>query len=242
MTDTAIQPESGRSFGFVLWGAICVVISLVGFWPSYVAPIMAGTYTDAAPLMPWHVLSATLWLVLLVSQPALIQLGRVDMHRVFGLLGTLVAVGVVLTGIAVQIDVMAAHAARGDTAKAVFVPFFRLITLAIFAVCVGLALHFRRRPDWHKRLMILATFSLLEAPLGRVFANVLGLPGISGPMAAVSHTVLMLLFLLWDRRAHGRHHPATVRGTIIITLLVFGTAPIAFSGWWAQLAARLAGP
>ena len=241
VTDPTITPGVEPRPGFVIWGLICLGISIVGFWPSYVAPIMAGTYADAAPLMPWHVVSAAMWLVLLVSQPALVRLGRVDMHRLFGLLGTLVAVSVVYTGIAVQIDVMAPHAAREDMANAVFVPFFRIVTMVIFAACVALAITLRGRPDWHKRLMILGTFSLLEAPLGRIFSNVLGLPGISGPMAAISHTLLMLLFLMWDRRAHGRFHPATVGGTIIITLVVFGTAPIAFSGWWQQLAARLAG-
>ncbi len=69
-------------------------------------PTIAGTYTDAVATMPWHVLSTALWLVLIVSQPALVQSGRLDMHRFFGFLAALVAMGVVFTGVVVQIEVM----------------------------------------------------------------------------------------------------------------------------------------
>ena len=76
---------------------VCFVISLVGFWPSYVDPLATGTYRSHSPLMPWHVLCTALWLVLIISQPWLIQLNRVELHRRFGLFGVLVAVGVVIS-------------------------------------------------------------------------------------------------------------------------------------------------
>ena len=136
---------------------------------------------------------------------------------------------------------MGAYAAVGDTGNAVCTPFFRLVMLFMFAVCVTLALVRRSRTDWHKRLMMLGTFCLLEAPFSRFFANVLDLGDISGPLGAVSHTVLMIGFLVWDWRSVGRFHPVTLWGTILITLVVLGTAPIAFSEWWARLAAQLAG-
>ncbi len=114
--------------------------------------------------------------------------------------------------------------------------------MLIYAICVAVAIALRGRPDWHKRLMILGTFTLLEAPLARMFANVLGMPqNISGPMGAISHIVLMILFVIWDRRAQGRFHPVTVWGSILITLVVFGTAPIVGTKWWQELAAQLAG-
>ena len=119
---------------------------------------------------------------------------------------------------------MALHAGLDNTGDAVFTPFFRLLTLLVFAVCVITALVRRNRSDWHKRLMLLGTFSLLEAPISRFYGNVLDLGDISGLLAAVSHTVLMIIFLIWDRRMLGRFHRVTVWGTIIITLVIFGTA------------------
>ena len=57
-------------------------------------------------MIPWHVLSTTVWLALIISQSRLIQLNRVDLHRRIGLFGVLVATSVVVTGIVVQIDVI----------------------------------------------------------------------------------------------------------------------------------------
>jgi len=229
-----------RKRGFMIWGLACLVISIAGFWPTYFAPIIAGTYTDAVPLMPWHVLGMGLWVVLIASQPALVAIGRTDLHRSIGVFGAVVALGVVITGTIVQLDAMALHAGLDNTGDAVITPFFRLVTLLVFAVCVIAALVRWNRSDWHKRLMLLGTFSLLEAPLSRFYSNVLGLGDNSGLLAAVSHAVLMIIFLIWDRRTLGRFHPVTLWGTILITLIIFGTAPIAFSAWWADVAATLA--
>ena len=114
MTDTTIAASMVRSRGFTLWGLACLIIAVIGFWPSYIAPTIAGTYIDAAAMMPWHVLSTALYLVLIVSQPALVQSDRVDIHRVFGFLGALVAIVVVFTGVVVQIEVMG-HTPRAET-------------------------------------------------------------------------------------------------------------------------------
>ncbi len=236
-----ITAEVRHTPGFVFWGLACLVIAVVGFWPSYVAPLAAGTYTDAAAAMPLHVVSAGLWVMLITSQPSLVFLSRMKLHVLIGTFGILVALTLVVTGVIVQIDVMSSYAAQGDVANAVFVPFFRLITLFIFAVCFGLAIAWRSRPDHHKRLMVLGTFSLLEAPVGRIFANIFGLGEISGLLAAITHAVLMVLFLTWDRLQLGRFHPVSLWGTIVITVVVFGTAPIAFTQWWQDIAARLAG-
>ena len=82
-----------RKFGYAMWGMVCLVISLVGFWPSYAAPLAAGTYRSPSAMMTWHVLSTMLWLGLIISQSLLVQFGRVDVHRMLGPFGVLVAVG-----------------------------------------------------------------------------------------------------------------------------------------------------
>jgi hypothetical protein len=90
--------------------------------------------------------------------------------------------------------------------------------------------------------MFLGTFALLEAPLSRFFFNILGLdPHVAGPATGTSHVILMVVFVVWDRKAIGRWHPVSRWGAIVIALLVFGTAPLATSEWWANVAARLAG-
>jgi len=239
MIGTNITPSNISKPGFAIWGLICLLIAVVGFWPSYFAPMVGGTYTSPATFMPLHVISSYLWLVLLVSQPSLIQMGRLNLHRVFGVFAALVAAGVLVTGIIVQFEVMGPYAEQGDMLNAVFNPYFRVRGLIIFVILVIAAIGLRNHSDWHKRLMILGTLSLLEAAYNRIFLNILDLPDIAGPAAVISHIVLMFLFLTWDRLSYGRFHPATLWGTVLITGLLIGTTPIAFSAWWSELAGQL---
>jgi hypothetical protein len=191
-------------------------------------------------MMPWHVLSTALWLVLIISQPWLIQLNRVDLHRRFGLFGVLVATGVVITGIVVQIHVMESYAAKGDTTNAVLIPFIRFSLLFGYAVCVAWAIVLRKRPDWHKRLILLGTFPLLQSSFDRMAANVFGLLEIRGLMGLAGHFVLMILFAFWDRRRQGYFHPVTKWGTILMILFYLVSPAIAGTEWWRELAANLA--
>lgn len=230
-----------RDFGYVAWGMVCFIISMVGFWPSYFAPMIARNYQSPSSVMQFHVLFCMAWLVLLVSQPLLIIQGRPRLHRTIGVFGALVALGVVVTGVAVQIDVMPLRAKQGDELNAVGNPFIRLTLLLVYAVCIGLALVARRRIDWHKRLMLIGSFALLQSPVDRMTANVFGLQNIRGLMAVLSNIVLLILFLLWDRHNSGRVHPVTKWATIAIICFVLITPPMSFMRWWHDLAATIAG-
>jgi len=191
-------------------------------------------------MIPWHVLSTTLWLALIISQSWLIQLNRVDLHRRIGLFGILVAMSVVVTGIVVQIDVIGSYDAKGDTTNAVLIPFIRFSLLFGYAVCVAWAIVLRKRPDWHKRLILLGTFPLLQSSFDRMAANVFGLLEIRGLMALAGHLVLMILFAFWDRRGQGYFHPVTKWGTILMILFYLVSPAIAGTEWWRELAANLA--
>ena len=89
--------------------------------------------------------------------------------------------------------------------------------------------------------MLFGTLALLQAPLVRMYANVFGFQEISGPLGVFSHIVLMVVFIFWDRLAHGRFHPVSIGGSILITLIVFGISPFVQSDWWQELAIQLTG-
>jgi hypothetical protein len=163
----------------------------------------------------------------------------VNLHRRFGVLGVVTAASVVLTGVALQIDVMGPHAARGDTTNAVVIPFIRFSLLLGFAVCVGWAIALRKRRDWHMRLMLLGTFPLLQSSFDRLAANVLGLTEIRGLIALLGHLALMTAFVIWDRRQRGYLHPVTKWGSILITAFYLGSPLVAGTEWWRDIASSL---
>lgn len=225
----------------MVWGVICLAISVIGFWPSYFGPIVAGSYMDIVPVVPYHVVTSYAWLLLAISQPLLISTRRISLHRQVGILGAFIAAAVVVTGVITQIDVMSIHASRGDIGNAVMTPFFRFVAIAVFAVCITLAIAQRRRSDYHKRWIVLGTIGLLEAPISRFYFHVLEVePQTAGLSAAISRVLLMAAFLAWDWRTLGRAHPVSLWGAIVITIVVFGTAPIVGTEWWHAIAARIA--
>jgi hypothetical protein len=107
--------------------------------------------------------------------------------------------------------------------------------MAVFAGLIGAGFYFRRRPDMHKRLMLLATIALLAAPIARLPFGILQ----AGPPAFFGLADLFLLpCFIYDKVARGRIHPATVWGSLVIVasqplrLMLGGTAAwLAFASW-----------
>ena len=161
----------------------------------------------------------TAWLLLLIAQTSLVGAGRVDLHRRLGVLGTGLAVAIVLLG-----TVGALMAARRPTGfidvpvpplQFLAVPF---ADLALFAAFVSLAFVHRRRPQSHKRLMLLATIALAEAGVARwpfAFMNTaLPIPGIG--MTELCLDLFLVPMLIWDLASRGRPHPVTLWGGLAL--------------------------
>ena len=106
---------------------------------------------------------------LLLLQTVLVARGRVGRHRAWGLLGVSLATAMVLVGFAVANDVLAARLAAGfgDRARAFHIASTSMITL--FGVFVCAAIVYVTRPEIHKRLMLLATISMLPPAIARLF-------------------------------------------------------------------------
>ncbi len=88
--------------------------------------------------------------------------------------------------------------------------------MVVFGTLAGAGLLYRRRPEIHKRLMVLATLSILTAAIARIplhFIQTHGLPAIFGLT-----DLLVLVFIGYDTIAHKRLHPANLWGGLLILL------------------------
>jgi hypothetical protein len=95
----------------------------------------------------------------------------------------------------------------------------QLGSLTVFPVFVTLAVLARRQAGWHKRLMTLATFVLIQAALDRMH----WLPNEGLPMFWHAGLRLYVLFLLplfvFDMVTLRRIHPATLIGSAVIVAM-----------------------
>ncbi len=147
-------------------------IVFVGFARSYYLSSLFGM--PALPLLLHvHGVVMTSWIVLFVVQTCLVAAHRVDWHRRLGIFGAALAVLVIVVGVVANVHAAAGAVRTPPTHSPAFLAIlgFNLVDLLLFATFVGTALVLRRRIDLHKRLMLLATLSMLGQPFARLVSN-----------------------------------------------------------------------
>jgi hypothetical protein len=196
----------------------CAIVLFLGFLPSYFH--RGAELPPLTSLYQLHGALFTGWIVLLVAQTALVAGGRTDIHRTLGVAGALLAAVVFVVGVAVSVETLRRNGGPpgGDPRKFFAIPLGDII---VFAVLVGAAVLQRQRSDAHKRLMLLATISLLTAAVGR-FLRQVGMGG--APNLFYGTDVFVVILALYDLLSRGRVHPATLWGGA----MVVGFKPLLF--------------
>ena len=219
---TAVNsPRPDRSTFFVWMAVACVFVAFAGFAPTYWLQLPAGTFVGS-PLLHLHGLVFSAWTIYLLLQTILVARGRITRHRSWGLLGVSLATAVVLVGFAVANNVLSIRLAAGfgDRARAFHIASTSMVTL--FGMFVAAAIVFVGRPEIHKRLMLLATASMLPPAIARLFfAMSVGIgpglrPGLGPPRtvgsvlapALVADVVILASSSMTCARAAG-HTPRT---------------------------------
>lgn len=229
--DTARRRERLFFGGMAL--ALLVTV-FVGFAPTY---YLSGTFDSPAltPSLKVHGFLFSAWMILLAVQTSLIAAGKTAVHRKFGIAGAVLGVLMMVAGAYVAIT----RARAGLTVPppgmtmAVFLT-LPLATPVVFPALFGAALWYRRRSDFHKRFVLIATLELVLAAVAR-WPGVLPL----GPVAFFGFTDLFLVALaIYDWRTRGRIHPATLWGGLFLIAsqplrFVIGVTPqwVAFTNW-----------
>ena len=233
--NTSVIGTRRRSRRFYVGVAVAIGITVfAGFSRSYFLKSYYGT-PELSLLLHVHGFVFTSWVLLFLAQTTLVAIDRPDLHRKLGVGGALLAALVLLVG-----TTTAVLRVKGGSAPIPGVPPLAflavpLFDMAVFAILIGTGLSFRGNPDTHKRLMTLATISLMSAPIARLPFGLLR----AGPPAFFGLTDLFILaMLVYDLATRRRIHPATIWGGLLIVasqplrLMISGTSAwMAFAGW-----------
>ena len=206
-------------------------VVFIGFAHSY---YLAGLFHAKlpSPLVHIHGVFFTCWVLLLIVQVAMVSANRVSWHKRLGIFGMILAGLMVVVGYATLIAAVRRHAALGMSLESLFAD--DVLQLSVFAILVFWAFLARKDGPAHKRLIILATVSLLGPALARwpfafVFSSDLVFFGILD-----SFLIFMIAFDCWS---HRRPHRVTVWGSLLIVGMQFLMAPLSHSWWWHQFTA-----
>ena len=207
--------KSSRIF-FIGIGVYCILLAVVGFGPNLYANFQGKI--SFPPIVHLHGALMLAWLTLYTVQATLVARGNLALHRRMGWATVVLAAVIWLFMGATQISALQ----RYDPEKFAFILQPMLIGFGqevVFPVLVIWAVLARQQADWHKRLMTLATFVLMQAALDRMF----WLPNEGLPMfwhAGLRLYVLLLLPLfVFDLVRLKRLHPATLIGSALIVAM-----------------------
>jgi hypothetical protein len=173
MKDTARQAFRGRlrsdDVFFVSMAVVAAIAVLVGFARTY---FLAGMMLAPLPSLLVHIHAVVFlgWIVLFAVQISLVASQHVTLHRRVGAFGLALAVLMVPLGLLTASAWLARQLAHpGQDSEAGMLDLFAvpIFDMLMFSVFTYFAYRNRSRPIVHKRLILFATFSLLDAAFDR---------------------------------------------------------------------------
>jgi hypothetical protein len=252
---TAVAGDAGRAAGlradFYTWMFLaCLLTAFLGFIPTFWQPLAAGQF-KANPVVFFHGVGFFSWTVFALYQASLVPVRNIALHRAVGLAGISFATALVLFGCLAALNSLHTGMAQGQAAGAEAFLIVPIYTIATFAAFVIWAIANIRRPEWHKRAMLLATITVLGAPVARPlivfvykFPPTEQLPVWLGVPSSIVGWILVAAGMTWDWRTHGKVHPAWLIGGAVLVLAPVLAIPVADTQMWHNLArayAALAG-
>jgi len=240
----AVTVRPRRQYDNYFFSAMAFLILatvVVGFARTY---FLAGIFRAPLPNLLIHIHGAVFssWILLLITQTALESAGRVDLHRRLGLIGFGLACLMVTLGVLAASNSLA----RGfsppgspfDPKTFYAIP---IVDMLVFATLVSCAYRARFNPAAHKRLILIATISIMDAPTGRPpFAAITAHPFLGSTFVA-AFLLLLVAYDLWSTR---KVHRATIWASLFVLIAQQLQVPLGnTAAWhtfatWAQTLAR----
>jgi len=223
-----VTPNVGRSYGRAHWYFLAALAAIVaGFWPSFFQPLTGGS-----PAHTVHGVSATLWVVVLITQSWLMSRGLVWWHR------RVAFFGIALLPVLVFSALLMVKAMLVNPQMPPFLPpllaFIDLPSLAFLLVLVGLGLRNIRTPSAHKRFMAATILLSFPPALTRLYARVFEphvdfMMALHGSFVTVEVILVGLIASDWRSRERGAAYPLSLGFFVSVHALM---TPVTASGWW----------
>jgi hypothetical protein len=190
------------------------------------------------PAPPWvlylHAPVFCAWVLFFILQPSLVRTRNVRIHRTLGWFGAALAALMLVLGFltATGMDRVAFQKSHNMAAPSFLI--VQVMDLLCFAVPFALAIYWRKKPEFHRRLMLVATCALTDAAFGRFP----WLPLVFAP-AGLDTLILfgVVRDLIVDRRVHKVYLYALP--ALIVCQVVAMQTFVHQSAWWLRIAIPL---
>jgi len=237
----AASASPARYFYFHMATA-CAAVAFLGFAPTYFLPLATGKFS-APPSVHVHGIVFFAWSLYFVLQAWLAASGQPGRHRSAGLIGVSLATAMTIFGFLTGVTMMKRSAELGQADGGIAFSIVPWSGILFFAVVFATGIAMIRRPEVHKRLMLLAGISVLDAAVARWFMTFLAPPGPPGPPPvavtippALVAYLLLVVAMVHDWRTRGRPHAVYVIGGIVLVAIKLLNLPISTTQAWHAFA------
>jgi len=236
-----VASSHARYFYFYM-ALSCMAVAFLGFAPTYWLP-MATRSLPSMPVIHLHGVLFFAWTLYFAFQTWLAASGRIARHRTIGMIGVSLATAMTIFGFLAAVNIMKRSAALGLADAGVAFAIVPLSGILFFAVAFTLAIANVRQSETHKRLMLLAGISILDAAVARWFLTFLAPPGPAGPppvevtiLPALVAYLLLVPAVIFDWRSRGRPHPVYIWGGGALVAVKFLNWPMSVTSAWHSFA------
>jgi hypothetical protein len=213
------------------------VVVFAGFAPTY---FLRGSYqtTPLPTYLQVHGALFTAWIALFIAQTSLIAARQPRVHRRLGWAAAALAVAMVVVGTTAGISSMRIQVEAGNVQPAQAFLTTPLFSMTVFATFVAAAIALRRDVQTHKRLMLLATISILDAAVARLPFEVFR----TSSWAYLPATdILLAVAILYDLASRRAVHPVYIWGGLVLVIEQALRIPVGETAAWQAIAGAIVG-
>jgi hypothetical protein len=212
------------------------VVVFVGFAPTFF--LRANAQPALPTYLQVHGVLFTAWIALFIAQASLIAARRTHVHRRLGWATAALAAVMVVVGTTVGIWSMRRQVEAGNVTQALAFLTTPLFSMVAFAALVGAAIALRRDSQSHKRLMLLATLSILDAAVARLPFDFLR----SSSWTYLPTTdVLLVVAMLYDVASRRTVHQAYIWGGLLLVIEQALRISVGNTAAWQSIARAIIG-
>lgn len=235
---------SGAGSFFFRMSVACFAVAVIGFAPSYWIPLLRGNL-DVAPIVHLHAACFYGWTLMFMRQTWLVSVGQTGRHRELGMAGVALAAGMFFAGMGAAIHSIKRMDAAGFGLEGRPFSIIAVSSVTTYAVLVAVAIFKVRNPELHKRLMLVATVSILPAAIARWFILIFASKNL-GPQGGVLapppmfvtippsllSDLLIVVAIVHDKRTRGSVHPAYwIAGGCVLAVQIL-RVPLSMTSAW----------
>ena len=213
------------------------VVVFVGFAPTF---FLRASY-QSTPLPTYlrvHGVLFTTWIALFIAQTSLVAARKTHVHRRLGWAMAALATVMVVVGTTAGIWSMRRQVDAGFAEQAHAFLTTPLFSMVAFAAFVAAAITRRRDSQTHKRLMLLATISILDAAVARLPFEFLRT---SNWNYLPTTDVFLLAAILYDVASRRTVHAAYIWGGLLLVVEQVLRIPVGDTAAWQAIAHAIIG-